>query len=260
MPDFGQISANIERASRLITEIDAELVVLPELCFTGYAFTSYEEARSMAESAQDSFTLKRLAEISKKNGKGIIFGFPENDDGRLYNSCAFVRPGETPEIYRKLHLYYYEKEWFAAGDKQLRIIEFRGCKIGMMICFDWYFPEVARTLALMGAHLICHPSNLIMSYCQDAMVTRCLENSVFAITANRIGSERRGEFDFQFTGRSRIISNRGEILYGGSSDKEEVGVADINFRLSESKEVNSKNDLWKDRRPEFYRMGNNGER
>jgi len=257
-PEFGRISDNIERASKMIEDIDAELIVLPELCFTGYAFTSAEEARSMAESIEKGFSLKRMKEISERFGKGIIFGFPENDNGRLYNSCAFMRPGEKTEIYRKLHLYYFEKEWFLAGDNQLPVIEFRGCKVGLMICFDWYFPEVARTLALAGAHLLCHPSNLVMSHCQDSMITRCLENSIFAITANRIGREKRGNFDFKFTGRSQIISNKGEILYRASSDKEEVGAADIDFRLSDNKELNSRNDLWKDRRPEFYRMGNHG--
>ncbi len=254
-PEFGEVEANFERASRMISEIDAELVVLPELCFSGYTFISKDEVGAIAESAEDGFTLKRIRKLAAECKKGIIYGFPEISGGEYYNSSAFVRPDGKVSVYRKLHLYYYEKELFAPGDKQLEIIDFHGCKVGMMICFDWFFPEVARSLALMGAHLICHPSNLVMSFCPESMKTRCLENHIFAITANRIGVEKRGEFDHSFTGTSQIVSNKGEIIKRASIDKEELGVADINFIDSENKEINSRNDLWKDRRPEFYRMG-----
>jgi predicted amidohydrolase len=254
-PRFGEVAANMEKVSGMVSEVDADIVVLPELCFTGYTFTSREEARALAENPADGFISKQIRSLSAKLDRGVIYGFAELDGDRLYNSCAFVRPDGRLDIYRKLHLYYYEKEWFDPGDKQLEIIEFRGCRVGMMICFDWFFPEVTRTLALQGAHLICHPSNLVMSYCQNSMITRCLENSVFAVTANRTGREKRGRFDFAFSGASQIVSNKGEILYRASIDKDAIGIADIDFRASEDKAVNSKNDLWLDRRPGFYRMG-----
>ncbi|MEZ4690386.1 MAG: nitrilase-related carbon-nitrogen hydrolase [Ignavibacteria bacterium] len=76
----------------------------------------------------------------------------------------------------------------------------------MMICFDWFFPETARTLALKGAQIICHPSNLVMAYCQTAMFTRALENRVFTITANRIGYDVRENKELFFTGESVIVS------------------------------------------------------
>jgi predicted amidohydrolase len=66
-----------------------------------------------------------------------------------------------------------------------------GVKIGLMVCFDWVFPEVARSLALQGTDILCHPSNLVLAYCQQAMLTRCIENGVFAVTCNRFGSEDR---------------------------------------------------------------------
>lgn len=259
-PQFGQISANIDKAAFIMTSIDADLIVLPELCFSGYAFTSRAETASVAESVPDGFSMKRMKELSAGLGCGIVYGFPEMSDRRLYNSCAFVSPGADIQVYRKLHLYYYEKEWFDAGDKTLDVFEFRGCRIGMMICYDWIYPEVARTLALRGAHLICHPANLVMSYCQDSMITRCLENGIFAITANRIGIEARGDFNFEFTGQSQIMSARGDILYRASKNKEEYGVADINFRASENKAINLKNNLWEDRRTEFYRMERDDEK
>ncbi len=239
--------------------IEADLFVLPELCFSGYTFTSKKEAYELSESATDGFTLNQIADFSARKNAGIIYGFPEKDGDDLYNSCLFMAPDGTRHTYRKLHLYYYEKDWFTPGNLPLRVFEFRGGKLGMMICFDWIFPEVCRTLALMGAQLVCHPANLVMSFCQQSMITRCLENGIFSVTANRTGVEKRGEFEFEFTGASRIVSPQGEVLYQGSIDKEEIGIADIELEKSNNKKVNFKNDLWADRRPEFYRMEPNGE-
>jgi len=258
-PQFGDIQANINRALSMMEDVKADLFILPELCFSGYTFTSKEEALELSESAIESFTLNQIKSFSSKKNAGIIYGFPEKEGNNLYNSCSFVLPDGNVHLYRKLHLYYYEKEWFRPGNLPLNVFDYNGGKIGMMICFDWIFPEVCRTLAFRGAQLICHPANLVMSFCQQSMVTRCLENGVFSVTANRIGTEKRGEFEFKFTGASRIVSPKGEVLYGGSIDKEEIGVADINFEESNNKKVNFKNDLWADRRPEFYRMEPNGE-
>jgi len=255
-PQFGEIEININRAVKLIEGHKAEIYVLPELCFSGYTFTSREEAFNLADDPKDCFSMKQMLALSNKLDAGIVFGFPEKSGDKIYNSCAFVKPDGKTHIYRKLHLFYYEKEWFAPGDKPLDVFEFRGCKIGMMICFDWIFPEVMRSLSLMGANLIIHPSNLVMQYCQQAMVTRSLENMVYSITVNRIGREKRGDFDLGFTGKSQILDIRGERLFQASSDKEEIGIADININSSSDKWINEKNDLFSDRRSEYYRMNN----
>jgi predicted amidohydrolase len=251
-PRFGRIEENIERVRALLTGINADLFVLPELCFSGYTFQSIDEVQALSELVLGSFSIEKMRELSAELDAGIIFGFPEKAPEGLYNSCAFVSPDLQIRTYRKLHLFMYEKNWFLPGDGPLEVFEFRGCRVGMMICFDWIFPETARTLALRGAHLICHPANLVMPYCQAAMIIRCLENRVFAATANRIGEEARGEQENRFTGQSQIISPKGIILYRGSCDKDEIGIADINYRESEDKAVNVKNNLWADRRPQFY--------
>ncbi len=188
-----------------------------------------------------------------------VFGFPENSNGKLYNSCALVTPNGQTYIYRKLHLFMHEKLWFSPGDLQLRAYDYNNAKIGMMICFDWIFPEVARTLALSGAQILCHPANLVMPFCQNAMITRSLENRVFSITANRIGREARGEFDFHFTGQSQIVSNKGELLNRASNNKVEVIIADIKNDTSDDKWLNKINNLWGDRRPDFYSKVTDGE-
>ena len=122
-----------------------------------------------------------------------------------------------------------------------------------MICFDWYYPEAARTLALKGAEIIAHPSNLVLPNCPDSMVTRCLENRVFSVTANRIGSEARGGKDrLTFIGLSEIVSPRGQILHRAPRDREEVTIVEIDPEEARQKTLNSYNDLLRDRRPAMY--------
>jgi predicted amidohydrolase len=121
-----------------------------------------------------------------------------------------------------------------------------------MVCFDWIFPEAARTLALRGADIICHPSNLVMSYCQNAMFTRALENRVFTITANRTGKDVNGENRIEFTGESIIVSPKGEYISRASKDKEELVFVNIDPGLSRNKYISDKNNIFDDRRELFY--------
>ncbi|MFO0767873.1 MAG: nitrilase-related carbon-nitrogen hydrolase [Nitrospiraceae bacterium] len=107
---------------------------------------------------------------------------------QLRRDCRAFRLG----CYRKTHLFFEETLFFDPGDSGFQVWDVGGAKVGVMICFDWFYPESARTLALMGADIIAHPSNLVLPHCPDSMVTRCLENRVFSITANRIGRARLG--------------------------------------------------------------------
>jgi len=125
--------------------------------------------------------------------------------------------------------------------------------IGIMICFDWFFPESMRALALLGAEVIAHPSNLVLPYCPQAMPIRCLENRVFAITANRTGSEGRKEGQsLNFIGQSQVVSPGGEVLVRASGSEEELLTIDVNPQEARNKSLNSFNDIFKDRRPEYY--------
>jgi predicted amidohydrolase len=122
----------------------------------------------------------------------------------------------------------------------------------MMICFDWFFPESARTLALRGAQIIAHPANLVMPFCQTAMVTRCLENGVFAITANRFGVEELSDARLTFTGGSQVLDTLGRRLLGAPAEANCVAVCEVDPSLAEDKRVGQRNDLFGDRRPEMY--------
>jgi predicted amidohydrolase len=251
-PRFGRVDDNIALATDLLRREQADLYVLPELCFSGYTFTSRSEALEFSE-PPDGRSINEMKRLSTELGAAIVFGFPERSGADIYNSCALIQPESEAAIYRKLHLFMQEKEWFKPGDKPLEIHTLsNGCRIGMMVCFDWRFPEVCRTLALRGAHVLCHPANLVMAHCPAAMITRCLENRVFAVTANRYGHEKRGPFENRFTGLSQIVNPLGQVLISANNDKDEICVADIDYRESEDKAVNPLNNIWADRRPEFY--------
>lgn len=250
-PVFGAREENFEEVRTLLKGVNTDLIVLPELFATGYAFTTREEARNLAETGQGQ-TAGFLKEISTRTGSTVVGGFIEAADDGIYNSLLIVAGDEVIDTYRKIHLFNREKLWFTPGNKPLRVYDIRGVKIGAMICFDWIFPEVCRTLALQGMQVLAHPSNLIMPYCQDAMVTRCIENRIFAVTANRIGSEKRGEDHFTFTGASRITGIDGRVLSSGPVNRTHVSVVEVDEKLALNKEVNAFNDLLKDRRPDFY--------
>jgi predicted amidohydrolase len=251
-PEFGNIDENIDKALSLIEKVDADLIVLPELFSTGYLFISHNEAANLAEEIPAGKTTKALCSIAKKKKIHIVAGIAEVSLGKLYNSSILVSPSGYVATYRKLHLFNEEKLWFQKGDNCFAVYDIGPCKIGMIICFDWYYPESIRILALKGADMICHAANLVLPYCQDAMITRCLENRVYAITANRTGEERRGDKKWRYTGKSQILSPDAQILYRASDEGEETGIAEIDVSLARNKRINKYNDLFADRRVEHY--------
>lgn len=126
-------------------------------------------------------------------------------------------------------------------------------RVGVMICFDWYFPETARCLALGGTEVVLHPSNLVLPHCQEAMKTRCLENRVFAVTANRVGDDVRSvDRRLHFTGSSQIVDPLGGVVVRVGEDRECVEVREIDLQQARDKRVTPLNDLFADRRPKLY--------
>ncbi len=254
-PLFGRKEENVEGAIDSLRGAKADLLVLPELFSTGYLFLDEEELRRSAETIPNGPTVSRFKELAGEQNTTFVFGIAERADDKLFNSSVLVTPKGDCLVYRKLHLFDREKRLFAPGDKQLEVFDMGKAKIGMMICFDWIFPEVARTLALKGADIICHPSNLILPhYCQHAMVARCIENRVFAVTANRAGSEKRGREELTFTGNSQIVNPKGEILSKASAEDDKVCVIEIDPSLAKDKRVTPNNHIFEDRRTNFYQL------
>lgn len=252
-PIFGDKTKNFNQIRALVDtkKTKADLLVLPELFATGYTFISKDEAVSMAED-QDGPTADFLKNLSVVTGATLVGGFIEKDGDDIYNSALIISDGKVIDTYRKIHLFNKEKIWFSPGNKPLHVYDIKGVKIGVMICFDWMFPEVSRTLALNGAQVIAHPANLVMPYCQNSMITRCLENRVFAVTANRIGIEKRGDDDFLFTGGSQITSINGDILASAPKNEVHISLVEINDEQAINKMINGYNDLFGDRQSGYY--------
>ena len=252
-PEFGQVDKNVRQAVVDIKESDADLMVLPELFNTGYQFVSREEVFDLAEEMPFGRTCEALTGLAVSKGMYIVFGLAERNGDKVYNSAGVTGPDGFIGKYRKSHLFFEEKYFFDPGDTGFRVFDINMARIGVMICFDWWFPESARSLALMGADIICHPANLVLPDCQNAMSTRSLENGVFSATANRIGTEARGgKKALLFTGESQILDNRGRILTSLKKDETGVSVVDIDIEKARQKEITSLNDRLKDRRPELY--------
>ncbi len=250
-PLFGDKVHNFKQIEKLIKDLKADLIVLPELFATGYTFISKEEAVSLAEDSKGE-TAQFLTRVAQSTGSVVVGGYIEKDGENIYNAAMMVSNNRLIGSYRKIHLYYKEKLWFTPGNKPLKVYDVNGVKIGIMICFDWIFPETTRTLSLLGADIIAHPANLVLPYCQKAMVTRCLENRVFAITSNRIGDEKRGNDQFKFTGGSQITSYNGEVLSSAPETKEFVDIVNIDINKARDKNLNEYNNLFEDRQREFY--------
>jgi predicted amidohydrolase len=252
-PIFGQVDKNLSLIERLIGRRQADLLVLPELCTTGYNFISKKEVLALSETTQGK-SVNFFKEISKRTRINIIAGFAEKDGRIIYNSAVLVRPSGKIDVYRKTHLFGNEKKYFTPGNTGFKVFAVGQVKIGMMICFDWIFPEAARSLALQGAQVICHPANLVLPYCPDSMPVRALENRVFTVTANRTGRESRGGNDLKFIGQSVIAGPNARALSRASADKETVGIVEIDPAMADNKMIIPENDLFKDRRPAYYKQ------
>jgi predicted amidohydrolase len=252
-PELAVVDPNLKRMETLVLSAPkADLLVLPELASCGYDFLDSEELATVAEPFGKGPTSQAAHRWAKSTGSVIVVGYAEQAEDSVYNSSLLATPDGDLHNYRKIHLFYREKELFAPGDTPPNVIETSAGRIGMMICFDWTFPETARLIALAGGQIIAHPSNLVMPWCQRAMFARCLENSVFAITANRIGTEARADRSLTFTGQSQITGPRGETLASAPEQEEEVTVVNIDLADADDKAYNPMNHRFKDRRTELY--------
>jgi len=252
-PEFGNVQANLGRIEEMLAGKVADLFVLPELFSTGYRFKNMEEAHRYAELIPGGVTTSFLISLAKKLNTYFIAGLVEIDGDRIYNSSVIVGPEGFIGRYRKIHLFDTEKACFHTGTDAPPVFDLNGTKVGVMICFDWRFPETARSLALKGAEIIAHPSNLVLPHCPQAMITRCLENRVYAITADRVGDEKRfpGE-TLHFIGQSQVVDPDGNLLVRASETNEEVQIVDIDLEKARDKYLNPKNEIFKDRRSDLY--------
>ncbi len=233
----------VKRMLKEASDSSVDVLVLPELANSGYAFNSVDEAFQRSEPVPSGPFCTLLREWSR-DGRVVVAGVCERHGDELYNSAVAMGDGNHLATYRKIHLFAREKEYFRPGNEEPPVFESHGHRFGIMICFDWAFPEVARILALRRAQVILHPSNL----CQRVMTIRSLENGVFTATTNRVGQER----SLRFTGLSQITDTRGNVLVNCPPEGSRLAYADIDPHQADDKMLTEYNDRIRDRRPELY--------
>ncbi len=254
-PQHLQPDANFATIERLSSETRADLIVFPELSTSGYAFNGREQSSAFALRARsERFDL--LRSIAKRDRKTLVIGFVERDGDSLFNAALIIpASGAEVQVYRKTHLFYKERYCFDEGNSGFFVFydDVHDLRIGCMICYDWRFPESARSLALQGAELIVCPSNLVTHIWPKVMPARAIENKVYLAVANRWGSEDLGGEKIQFNGLSAIYSYNGDVLAQAESDGDCVLFADIDAEKTRDKSFNAENDIFRDRRPEYYK-------
>ncbi|NTU52496.1 MAG: carbon-nitrogen hydrolase [Chlorobiaceae bacterium] len=253
-PVHGDRHANIEAIGRILEPVSADLIILPELCTSGYFFLTKEELAPLAEEA-GSLACCFFSHLASAKQAIIVAGMPEASGGRFFNSVfVFLPDGTVPVIYRKSHLFYKEGMVFDKGDSGFPVIrdERLDLSIGIMLCYDWRFPEVSRVLALEGADLIACPSNLVTDAWRKVMPARAIENKVFVAVANRAGSETKEGERLDFKGCSALYDPFGEPVAEAGPSEDGVLLAVIDPRICRDKRFNAVNDILTDRRPELY--------
>jgi predicted amidohydrolase len=249
-PAYCDLDETLRRLDPLLDQCrGADLIVLPELCNSGYNFASRDDALASAVSLDGGAFVEHTTEQCAQLDCEIVAGLNEQDGDRLYNSAALISSNGVVGVYRKLHLFMNEKDIFEPGDRGLPVFDRPYGRVGIQICFDWAFCESWRVLAVKGAEIIAHPSNLVIpGKCQRAMPVYAMTNRVFIATANRIGTER----DLTFTGRSLIVAPSGDVLAEAPSGEPAVRIVEIDPADARDKMLTPRNDALTDRRPEEY--------
>lgn len=256
-PAYLDVEVNLAAVDAQIASLDTDLLVLPELFTSGYFFRSRQDLADVAEPIPDGRSTKALQQWAQSLNATIVAGLPEREEDQFYNSAVVVQPTGVAHTYRKVHLFYEEKTLFEPGDLGFRVFEDTAgdgtqYQLGVMVCYDWYYPEAARTLALKGADVIAHPSNLVLPHCPDSMPVRARENHVFTITANRHGEEEKEGETLTFIGMSEVCDPSGSILKRASRADDEIGIVEFDPHAARDRRINAYNDVIDDRRPETY--------
>ncbi len=261
------IADNMKKTVERIKEASrrgAQIVCLQELYRTKY-FPQEEkqDASKLAETIPGEST-RALSELAQKNKIVIIAPlFEEGSNGKYYNSAAIIdADGKISGTYRKVHIpndpYFYEKNYFEAGDQGYCVHKTQYARIGVLICYDQWFPEPARINALNGAEIIFYPTAIgyIKGYTSsdgdwhDAWKTvqraHAIANGVHVAAVNRVGEEGQ----LKFWGGSFVCDSFGKVLKEASSTKEEVLIAEV--ELSKNKEIQEGWGFLKNRRPDTY--------
>jgi predicted amidohydrolase len=254
-PIYGDSKANIDKIIKNIENIAADIIVFPELATSGYFFVNKAQSIRYAKELLDYGFEEIISEKARKLGKIICYGYPELANDKIYNSAKIIFPNSNYNMnYRKTHLFYKERFAFDEGDTGFNVVNYPegDISIGLMICYDWRFPESARALALQGADIIICPSNLVTSIWTKVMPARAIENKVFLAVANRVGIEEENDERLVFNGLSGLYSYSGDIIVEADAVSETIIVGEFEPRETRDKSFNSINNIFNDRRTDKY--------
>ena len=248
-PKVGNKKKNIRKMEKIIDGEDADLYVFGEMSLTGYICR--EEVFSLAEE-KDGESIKTMQEIAKEKKCNIIFGMPVMErQGIVYNSAVLVQP-DGVGIYNKNFLANFgpfeEKFYFAEG-KDAEVFKTKHCNIGMCICYDIFFPEIAKSLALNGADLIvCISASPTISkdYFERVLPARAIENTAFVAYCNLVGEEE----GLTFWGGSQIYSPKGDLMGKAAYMKEDYIIQEIDFQ--QLREARIARPTLRDSKPEIF--------
>lgn len=253
-------SANLATMLEWLTRpelADSNLIVFPECMLTGYCFNSLEEALPYAEPIPGPAT-NTIQDWCRKHNKFVAFGMLESDgSGKIFNSCPVVGPDGVLGCYRKIHLPYLGVDRFTTeGTDPYKAFDVGGMKVGVHICYDGSFPESSRCLALDGADLLILPTNWppgAVTFAKYLPNARALENNVYFMSVNRVGTER----GFRFIGQSRLCNPDGNPMDEAAHEQESIISADIDLSKARNKRLvrvprEHVIDRWADRRPNAY--------
>ncbi|MGC1184210.1 MAG: nitrilase-related carbon-nitrogen hydrolase [Candidatus Dormiibacterota bacterium] len=263
-PELADPEGNASRGATWISraaDAGAKLIVLPELASSGYAFASEAEADASAGDTASPI-LARWLESCRERGVYVVAGFCERSAGKRFNSAALLGPEGVLGVYRKAHLFFDEQTYFQAGDSGFPVFDLPFGRIGILVCYDLWFPEAARVLALAGAQLICVPTNWVANFRRQvaddrgwvmgdyAAVAVATQNQVFVAAADRIGRER----DVEFIGASCIVGPEGWMLAGPAPRSDEaLLLADVDLSQAVARQQRTpRNHAFGDRRPDLY--------
>lgn len=256
---FADVPANLTRVIGAIDEAGgrgAQLVVMPECMLSGYAYAAREDAIPHAVSIDDPI-FSEIARSAAAQNLHVTLGFLEKEGDRLFNASALVGPGGVVGHYRKIHLPHLGIDRFVdRGDRPYNLLDAGDLRIGLAICYDCSFPEPMRILALAGADVIALGTNWPVGASHTANIVppaRSMENHLFFVAANRIGTEN----DFSFCGLSSICGPDGIVLAQAQGDEPTILYAEVDPQQARNKRIERTPGThvihrFNDRRPEFY--------
>jgi predicted amidohydrolase len=256
-PRIGELEHNRDRAAAAIVDAanaGANLVVLPELCNSGYVFADAQEARSLAEPVSGP-SVQQWRALAERCDVAVVAGLCElDDDGVVRNSAVVIDAGELRAVYRKSHLWDREKLCFEPGGAPPPVVETKAGLVGVAVCYDAFFPEMMRMLSVAGADVIAVPMNApvlappleplvadLITACASAQINR-----VYVAQADRTGTER----GVDWVGASVIVDPDGRMLTEKASG-EALLTATVDLARARDKAFSERNDVLADRR-ELY--------